>query len=169
PSAWSIPPTPELSRSDSYDSRMTAEPISPMTPVYEFSARYQPLAKDPRSYPDEHPTDAQFFHPTNKRKASALNDGPSVKYEDERTAIPASPSGSTLGAEKPPQKRFPCRFRDELGCDKTFTTSGHASRHSKIHTAEKGVPCSYPGCPKKFTRSDNMKQHLDTHFKDRSR
>jgi hypothetical protein len=68
-----------------------------------------------------------------------------------------------------PEKRFPCRFRDSLGCEKTFTTSGHASRHSKIHTAEKAVPCEFPGCPKKFTRSDNMKQHLDTHFKDKSR
>jgi len=56
-----------------------------------------------------------------------------------------------------------------MGCEKTFTTSGHASRHSKIHTAEKGVSCSWPGCQKKFTRADNMKQHLETHTKDRSR
>jgi hypothetical protein len=67
------------------------------------------------------------------------------------------------------QKRYPCRFANEFNCDKTFTTSGHASRHSKIHTAEKAVGCSYEGCLKKFTRSDNMKQHLETHFKDKSR
>jgi len=66
-------------------------------------------------------------------------------------------------------KRYPCRFKDSHGCDKTFTTSGHASRHSKIHTAEKAVHCTFPSCQKKFTRADNMKQHLETHYKDRSR
>jgi hypothetical protein len=62
-------------------------------------------------------------------------------------------------------KRYPCRFRDTHHCSKTFTTSGHASRHSKIHTAEKAVHCTFAGCQKKFTRADNMKQHLETHFK----
>jgi hypothetical protein len=70
--------------------------------------------------------------------------------------------------EKGP-KRYPCRFRATHGCDKTFTTSGHASRHSKIHTAEKAVACTHPGCEKKFTRADNMKQHLETHYKGKSR
>ncbi|EHK16428.1 uncharacterized protein TRIVIDRAFT_40853 [Trichoderma virens Gv29-8] len=68
-----------------------------------------------------------------------------------------------------PVKRYPCRYREIHGCEKTFTTSGHASRHSKIHTAEKAVHCQYPGCHKKFTRADNMKQHLETHFKDKTR
>jgi hypothetical protein len=68
-----------------------------------------------------------------------------------------------------PAKRYPCRFRDSHGCEKTFTTSGHASRHSKIHTAEKAVQCTFAGCQKKFTRADNMKQHLETHYKDKSR
>ncbi|KAK2073651.1 hypothetical protein P8C59_007916 [Phyllachora maydis] len=66
-------------------------------------------------------------------------------------------------------KRYPCRYRDSHGCEKTFTTSGHASRHSKIHTAEKAVHCTFAGCAKKFTRADNMKQHLETHYKDKSR
>ncbi|KAH8663164.1 hypothetical protein BGZ60DRAFT_341109, partial [Tricladium varicosporioides] len=72
-------------------------------------------------------------------------------------------------SEKGGSKRYQCRYRETIGCDKTFTTSGHASRHSKIHTAEKAVPCTYKGCQKKFTRNDNMKQHLETHYKDRSR
>jgi len=62
-------------------------------------------------------------------------------------------------------KRHACRFAEEFNCEKTFTTSGHASRHSKIHTAEKAVPCKHPGCDRKFTRSDNMKQHMETHIK----
>ncbi|KAK5104240.1 hypothetical protein LTS08_002127 [Lithohypha guttulata] len=43
----------------------------------------------------------------------------------------------------------------------TFTTSGHAARHGKKHTGEKGVHC--PVCDKAFTRKDNMKQHERTH------
>ena len=72
-------------------------------------------------------------------------------------------------ASERPAKRYPCRFRDSHGCEKTFTTSGHASRHSKIHTAEKAVQCTFAGCQKKFTRADNMKQHLETHYKDKTR
>ncbi|KAJ4146880.1 hypothetical protein LMH87_001439 [Akanthomyces muscarius] len=68
-----------------------------------------------------------------------------------------------------PAKRYLCRFRDSHSCDRTFTTSGHALRHSNIHTAKKDTQCSYPGCQKKFTRVDNMKQHLRTHYKDKSR
>ncbi|ROV97659.1 hypothetical protein VSDG_04586 [Cytospora chrysosperma] len=66
-------------------------------------------------------------------------------------------------------KRYPCKFRETYSCYKTFTTSGHASRHAKIHTAEKTVPCSWSGCNRRFTRSDNMKQHLETHKKDKPR
>ncbi|KAI1005901.1 hypothetical protein K3495_g2323 [Podosphaera aphanis] len=75
---------------------------------------------------------------------------------------------STGSSDRGP-KRYPCRYRDSHHCQKTFTTSGHASRHSKIHTAEKAVSCTWEGCHKKFTRSDNMKQHLETHTKERSR
>lgn len=66
-----------------------------------------------------------------------------------------------------PQRRYPCKYREI--CDKTFTTSGHASRHAKIHGGEKTIACSHEGCTKRFTRADNMKQHLETHKKDKSR
>ncbi|KAJ6782946.1 hypothetical protein PWT90_08937 [Aphanocladium album] len=47
-----------------------------------------------------------------------------------------SSSCSTFdGDEIPPAKRYPCRFRNSHGCEKTFITSGHASRHSKTHPA----------------------------------
>ncbi|KFZ19981.1 hypothetical protein V502_03403 [Pseudogymnoascus sp. VKM F-4520 (FW-2644)] len=79
----------------------------------------------------------------------------------------APPPATTVTASG--TKRYHCRYADAVGCDKTFTTSGHASRHSKIHTCEKGIQCAFAGCPKKFTRADNMKQHLETHFKDSRR
>ncbi|KAK3995429.1 hypothetical protein QBC44DRAFT_26008 [Cladorrhinum sp. PSN332] len=156
-SASSSPNTPELLRSDSYDSQMGSEPISPMTPLYDHPVRYPNPSVDPRTYDDYYNIDAQMY-PGMKRPHGL--DSRVDSYEDDYAHAAATDR---------PGKRFPCRYRDTHGCEKTFTTSGHASRHSKIHTAEKAVPCSYVGCTKKFTRADNMKQHLETHYKDKSR
>ncbi|WFD42858.1 hypothetical protein MPSI1_001508 [Malassezia psittaci] len=59
------------------------------------------------------------------------------------------------------KKRYPCPF---AGCDKTFSTSGHSSRHSRIHTGEKPYHCTYPGCRAQFSRYDNSLQHYRTHI-----
>ncbi|EGO52942.1 hypothetical protein NEUTE1DRAFT_119006 [Neurospora tetrasperma FGSC 2508] len=149
----SSPNTPELLRSDSYDSQMSNEPISPMTPIYDYSRGY-PI--DTRPYEDY--SDAHSY--IGAKRPRTMSDSRSMSYEDDA----ASPAATERAG-----KRYPCRYRDSHGCEKTFTTSGHASRHSKIHTAEKAVPCSFQGCTKKFTRADNMKQHLETHYKDKSR
>ncbi|KAI1175407.1 hypothetical protein F4777DRAFT_550644 [Nemania sp. FL0916] len=139
--------TPELMRSDSYDSNASYEALSPLTPnVYDYSARL---------YYDDYLQEKQ---PSMKRPAY-ITTHRAGSYEDD----------SSNGSQEKPGKRYPCRYRESHGCEKTFTTSGHASRHSKIHTAEKAVQCTFPGCHKKFTRADNMKQHLETHFKDKSR
>ncbi|PTB64123.1 hypothetical protein BBK36DRAFT_1124813 [Trichoderma citrinoviride] len=124
----SLPNTPALLRSDSFDSQLSEAAISPLTPPgdsYYGSVR-------PMTY--------------------------AFGRDSAASCVPERPV-----------KRYPCRYRELHGCEKTFTTSGHASRHSKIHTAEKAVHCQYPGCHKKFTRADNMKQHLETHFKDKTR
>ncbi|GAO18174.1 hypothetical protein UVI_02037120 [Ustilaginoidea virens] len=97
------------------------------------------------------------------KRPAYVDSSRSTSYDDDIT-----PATSAAASERP-GKRYPCRYRDTHGCEKTFTTSGHASRHSKIHTAEKAVQCTYLGCQKKFTRADNMKQHLETHYKDKSR
>lgn len=99
------------------------------------------------------------------RRPSSLSLARSSSFEDD---ISRRTSGEQHKSERT-GKRFACRLRAETGCQKTFTTSGHASRHAKIHTAEKAVQCTHPGCSKKFTRADNMKQHLDTHLKGKSR
>ncbi|KAB5580757.1 hypothetical protein GE09DRAFT_450528 [Coniochaeta sp. 2T2.1] len=155
----SSPNTPELLRSDSYDSQMSNEPISPLTPAYEFG-RYALAQPDARSHYDDY----MEYSSGSKRPSAGFADSRSSSYEDDAGT---SPSATTPSSERP-GKRYPCRYRDSHGCEKTFTTSGHASRHSKIHTAEKAVPCTYPGCSKKFTRADNMKQHLETHYKEKS-
>ena len=63
-------------------------------------------------------------------------------------------------------RRYYCRFKESYQCYETFTRIDHASRHSKIHTAERAVACIYPSCKKVFARMDNMKQHLNTHCKE---
>ena len=59
------------------------------------------------------------------------------------------------------KNKYPCPYAQSHTCTATFTTSGHAARHGKKHTGEKGVHC--PICNKAFTRKDNMKQHERTH------
>lgn len=58
------------------------------------------------------------------------------------------------------KKRYPCSF---AGCDKTFSTSGHAARHNRIHTGSKPYRCTFPGCNASFSRQDNSLQHYRTH------
>ncbi|KAI9171974.1 Transcriptional regulator NRG1 [Paramyrothecium foliicola] len=148
----SSPNTPELLRSSSYDSQMSNDPVSPLTPSVDFSyPRGGPLYSIGHEYADAPPA----------KRPAYVDSSRSTSFEDEASATSPLPER--------PGKRYPCRYRESHGCEKTFTTSGHASRHSKIHTAEKAVQCTYPGCQKKFTRADNMKQHLETHYKDKSR
>ncbi|PBP22072.1 C2H2 transcription factor [Diplocarpon rosae] len=172
-SRTSSPLVPELIRADSFDSSNTNDPLSPITPTSRDFGR-------PASYGGAKGGPAHFdyreslpriedYHPARFYPVPAPSG-----YAPRAAAYPEPQMYEEDGYPKPsPQergpKRYPCRHRETHNCDKTFTTSGHASRHSKIHTAEKGVVCTWPGCQKKFTRGDNMKQHLETHTKDRSR
>ncbi|KAE9374270.1 hypothetical protein N431DRAFT_437737 [Stipitochalara longipes BDJ] len=74
-----------------------------------------------------------------------------------------------LDPGKAGQKRYSCLYRDSLGCEKTFATSGHASRHSKIHEVDKSVSCIWPGCEKTFARRNDMQQHLVAHSRKKFR
>ncbi|KAI9800082.1 MAG: hypothetical protein M1825_004264 [Sarcosagium campestre] len=104
--------------------------------------------------------------------AQRTSPGPShaaPNHQSPRTPkTPNATAGGTSSAgsspTRGPAKRFPCQFAASTGCTDTFTTSGHASRHAKKHTGERGVPC--PICGKGFARKDNMKQHLKTHDRD---
>ena len=68
-----------------------------------------------------------------------------------------------LVKEKDGKKRYICTW---VGCGKSFTTSGHLSRHRRIHLCIKDFVCPYPDCGKRFARRDNMRQHHKNHFKD---
>jgi Zinc finger, C2H2 type len=74
----------------------------------------------------------------------------------------SQPQASNSATGSPVKKnKYPCPYASSHHCTATFTTSGHAARHGKKHTGEKGVHC--PVCNKAFTRKDNMKQHERTH------
>lgn len=72
-----------------------------------------------------------------------------------------SPANSNAAPPTGKKNKYPCPYSMSHNCSATFTTSGHAARHGKKHTGEKGVHC--PICNKAFTRKDNMKQHERTH------
>ena len=174
-STASSPRTPALFRSDSYDSQITVDPVSPITPLFmtdhggQSSYTSTAFFKGPTSQfeeriyeyppPGAYATNQQYSMPVRP----AFPDSRTSSYAE--TTYEEDPYHQTLERGT---KRYPCRYRDTHHCEKTFTTSGHASRHSKIHTAEKAVHCTYQGCQKKFTRADNMKQHLETHYKSKN-
>ncbi|KAJ3104494.1 transcriptional repressor [Phlyctochytrium planicorne] len=57
-----------------------------------------------------------------------------------------------------PGGRYQCTWPN---CGKTFSTSGHLSRHARIHIGFKPFECEI--CGAKFSRSDNMRMHQKTH------
>ncbi|KAK3903207.1 hypothetical protein C8A05DRAFT_14824 [Staphylotrichum tortipilum] len=159
PIEWSdsTPPTPELPRSNSCDSR--ANPISPQTPRYDpGAARFLSACFESLPAAQCHGRHVAPYG----AKPAALYERPVAPYAA-RPVASSTPAAAMPTPADRPAKRFPCGFRDINGCTKSFTTSGHASRHAKIHTGRKGVHCTFPGCPKTFMRSDNMKQHFKTH------
>lgn len=174
----SSPTTPNLTRADSCDAS-----FSPKTPTSSHDFNYRISHSSTTTKKDSALSCQDYEGKPQLCKDRSLQKGRKKSSKE----LPQSPDYEVPGAYNEPlvldedsyfnhiisteraPKRYPCRFRDSHHCQKTFTTSGHASRHSKIHTAEKGVSCSWPGCHKKFTRSDNMKQHLETHTKERLR
>lgn len=120
------------------------------------------LPESPLQRSVEHP-DESLYHegpllpePRRNEDKTTVERGSGKKASASNKAL----KNATLGS----QKRYPCK---DPNCDRTFTTSGHASRHAKIHEGSKPILCTFEGCPKRFTRQDNMKQHLETHRKDK--
>jgi len=81
---------------------------------------------------------------------------------------PHSPPPSSRRSASPRAPRdvngnrlYPCPLASTYRCEQHFSTSGHARRHSRIHTGERGAEC--PECGQRFSRQDNMQQHRRTH------
>ncbi|KAL7267744.1 transcriptional repressor [Rhizina undulata] len=75
-----------------------------------------------------------------------------------REPDPPSPKST---AANPGVKRTSRRYTCQ--CGKSFTTSGHLARHTRIHTGEKNYICPESGCGARFSRQDNCMQHYRTH------
>ncbi|CAO3676256.1 unnamed protein product [Rhizopus stolonifer] len=93
------------------------------------------------------------------RQVSLLNDTPVMINPSELKA-------NSMSAKVSSKRKYHCI---ELGCNKSFTTSGHLARHNRIHTGEKNFQCLHPGCPSRFSRQDNMMQHYRTHLSQKAR
>lgn len=131
------------------------QPVSPGSSdgsAYDYftsqRSAYHPYARqDPRREPYRFPS----------RGPAAPRTPPETRSSTSETT--SSQTGATRGTGR--KNKYPCPYAASHGCSSTFTTSGHAARHSKKHTGEKSVHC--PICNKAFTRKDNMKQHIRTH------
>lgn len=74
--------------------------------------------------------------------------------------VPGKSSQIAMTIPSTKRRKFRCRE-----CSMGFTTSGHLSRHYKIHTGERNFTCPLEGCTQKFSRHDNCLQHYRTHLK----
>lgn len=115
-----------------------------------------PLPLAPATYPAMHGAPSMPQMPT-----PALSANTSVSSTSSANQPPRPTTGNNAGTPQPKKNKYPCPYAQSHHCAATFTTSGHAARHGKKHTGEKGVHC--PICDKAFTRKDNMKQHERTH------
>jgi hypothetical protein len=108
----------------------------------------------------------QFFSPLPEKLTAT---SPVLVPVDDNKVSPSS-ARSTAGSSSPSPKssaanpvvkrasrRYTCH------CGKSFTTSGHLARHTRIHTGEKNYVCPEAGCGARFSRQDNCMQHFRTH------
>ena len=152
-----LSPAPDLTRSDSWSSQRASDSPSPETPGFHNVVLTHSF--HPGSHGHILRKDVLQKSTTSPRPHTLCLSSPR-STDEPSPPLTASPA-TTPTSLKPTTKNFPCQLAEEYGCDETFTTSGHASRHAKKHTGEKKVAC--PKCPKRFARKDNMKQHLKTH------
>ena len=132
---------------------------STITPLFDQSMLLTASINDPSLL--GYPTKAVVISPAHQSSYPAIPQQPS-----EIQQLPTPTSSSGISNPSPPnnqlkKNKYPCPYASSHSCMATFTTSGHAARHGKKHTGEKGVHC--PVCNKAFTRKDNMKQHERTH------
>lgn len=127
----------------------TASMIAQPQPIAPAGFPIMPMGAD-RGMPTQMPTPSL--------SANASVSSTSSAGQQPQTSPTASNNNNNNTGKK---NKYPCPYAASHNCSATFTTSGHAARHGKKHTGEKGVHC--PVCDKAFTRKDNMKQHERTH------
>ena len=86
---------------------------------------------------------------------------PAVSQPSPVSTISNPPSPKSSSTANPVIKRSLRRYT--CHCGKSFTTSGHLARHTRIHTGEKNYICPEVNCGARFSRQDNCMQHFRTH------
>jgi len=56
--------------------------------------------------------------------------------------------------------KFAC---EEPGCGKSFRSRSDLTAHTRTHTGEKPLKCSFAGCTRAFAHSSNLRQHERSH------
>ncbi|KAJ6259024.1 hypothetical protein Dda_5920 [Drechslerella dactyloides] len=160
-------PTPPLSpdgrrpypseRSDSYSSTFS-DVSSPRTPVTPESMSLPSLGRLMNHHCPEsfRPSMSSRSSSTSSCASSVSSASPvlstkCIEEEEEEEDLSAT---QTI---KKSARKYTCQ------CGKSFTTSGHLARHTRIHTGEKNYECPQPGCGARFSRQDNCMQHFRTH------
>jgi len=78
---------------------------------------------------------------------------PRRQFSQDTSDINHSPPPSQGNPPMANKKKHVCHL-----CSKAFTTSGHLSRHTRIHTGERNHKCPFPGCDTRCSRQDNLQQ-----------
>ncbi|XP_054631081.1 zinc finger protein 135-like [Dunckerocampus dactyliophorus] len=83
-------------------------------------------------------------------------DGEAVSSDTDGEGVVRTRTDNKHSTKKTGKKRVTCSL-----CAKSFSNSGHLTRHMLTHTGEK--PFSCPVCGKRFTQKVNMASHMRTH------
>ena len=139
------PPTPPC---------LSLPPLDKLLPVHEHHF-FPPLSASRHNSFSTSPTGSTLS--TNMEE----NVIPSVSQASSIAAISNPPSPKSSSSASPVIKRSSRRYT--CHCGKSFTTSGHLARHTRIHTGEKNYVCPEVNCGARFSRQDNCMQHYRTH------
>lgn len=104
------------------------------------------------------------LQPAPPRYAYSNPDSPSALLLTQPHASSSSQPPPAASAVPAPKRRHVCHT-----CDRTFTTSGHLARHTRVHTGERNHKCPFPGCETRCSRQDNLQQHYRIHLSPGSR
>ncbi|ANZ76515.1 BA75_03563T0 [Komagataella pastoris] len=135
----------------------------------EYPPRIQPQFATGAPAPEQ-----TFYQPLNTVRVTRPNIHTSItppleaqdsphqqKFMEPFTSFPNTVVSSTPNTAI---RKYKCKI-----CERSFTTSGHLARHTRIHTGEKKHECPFEGCSARFSRQDNCMQHYKTHVNTKSK